>query len=162
MRSWAIFAAATGVILAAVPASAQSVKASDPMGMLRTLQQAGHQASLTTDTQGDPKIDIKFGGWNGSILFYDCDDQTNDKCRSIQLVAAFDRKEPMPFSMMNDLVRSQRFISMYLDDEGDPYVQWDINIDDGISRDLFLASVSDFAGRVDYVSTVVFAEENGK
>ncbi|MFC4255488.1 YbjN domain-containing protein [Altererythrobacter xixiisoli] len=167
MRYLAVLAAA-GLALAAVPTLAQSksnavtATAKDPAGIVRLLQQAGHTASLTTDDWGDPKIEMQLAGRSGAILFYDCDETTHDKCRSIQFSVGFDRAKPMPFSMLNDLVRSQRFMAMYLDDEGDPFMQWDIIMDEGIPSAVFLTAVKDFEGRVEYAANVIFAEERGQ
>jgi hypothetical protein len=150
---------------ASVPAAAQdvpkTVSAADPDTIMRALQFAGHRVALITDSYGDPQIDTQFSGWDGSILFYGCHEQTHQNCDSVQLRVGFDRAEPMTLELMHAELGNDRFYSVHLDDEGDPWFNWDIvtGSGEGISTPVFLQAVNQFASQVGAAASVVFAEE---
>jgi hypothetical protein len=151
----------------ALPAAAQqppmTVSAADPEGMANVLRFAGYPAEVVTDDYGDPQIDTEFSGWEGVIMFYGCDEETHDGCDSIELRVGFDRKEPMTLELLNEVVAS-RFIAAFLDDEGDPWINWDIitGNDEGIPAPVFMQAVNEFSSGVEYAADLVFAEESEK
>jgi hypothetical protein len=135
------------------------ISASDPAGMVRAMEQAGYDTKLTTDAYGDPKIGTEFSGWSGSVIFYGCDKTTHDKCDSVQFSVGFDRKTPLPLTILNEMMRKERFTSMYLDDEDDPYLTWDILTANGMPTGLFMRTAKRFSEQVELVSDRVFEEE---
>lgn len=139
------------------------VSAADPEGMASVLRFAGYPAKLTKDDYGDPQIDTEFSGWNGAIMFYGCDDDTHTGCDSIELRVGFDREEPVTLALLNEL-SSSRYIGAFLDDDGDPWINWDIitGNDEGIPAPVFMQSVNEFASGVEYAADLVFAEESEK
>lgn len=165
MRVWTIGLLA---VLGALPGVAHAqgpgptVAASDPAGLVAALEQAGDVAKLTTDSYGDPGIDTEFAGWKGSIVFYGCDETTHKNCDSVQFSVGFDRAKPLPLEIADELMKQERFISIHLDDEGDPYVDWDIFTGSGIPTSVFMRSFRLFSDEVQVVSQRVFAEEQAK
>lgn len=159
--------AVLAVALAAAPASLaaqqapDSVSAADPEGMVRALRYAGYPVELDTDGIGDPMIKIEFSGWPGAVFFYGCEEGTHDGCDSVQLKVGFDRAEPMPLRLALDLAKDERFFSVHIDDEGDPWLEWDIvtGNGEGIPAPVFLKAVNYFAMQVDAASDRIFAEE---
>lgn len=160
-----VFALAAGV--PAFPAASQApsarVSAADPEGMAEVLRFAGYPAKLVTDDYGDPQIDTEFSGWDGAIMFYGCDEDTHTGCDSIELRVGFDRAEPMTLELLNEVATS-RYIAAFLDDEGDPWINWDIvtGNGEGIPAAVFMQSVNEFASGVETAADVVFAEESEK
>ena len=158
---------ALAACVAAIPASAQAppstVSAADPAGMASVLRYAGYPAEIVTDDYGDPQIDTEFSGWEGSILFYGCDEETHTGCDSIEFRVGFDREEPMTLALLNE-VASSRFIDAFLDDAGDPWINWDIvtGNGEGIPAPVFMQAVNEFASGVEYAADLVFAEETEK
>jgi len=158
----------TAAALAAIPAGAAAqsapdiVTASDPDGVVSAMAYAGYEATLGTDAYGDPKIDGSFGGWSGSVWFYGCDELTNDGCTSLQLVVGFDRKDPMPLEMLNDISSSQRFVSIYLDEEGDPWLKWDIVTEEGIPAGVLNSSLQQYSQQVAAIADLVFEAERAE
>jgi hypothetical protein len=157
-----VFAA---VAFAAIPAVAvgqtapDMVTASDPDGVVSAMAYAGYEATLGTDAYGDPKIDSSFGGWSGAVWFYGCDELTNEGCTSLQLVVGFDRKNPMPLETLNEIASSQRFVAIYLDEEGDPWLKWDIVTEGGIPAGVFNSSLQQYSQQVAAIADVVFEAE---
>jgi hypothetical protein len=158
----------TAAALAAIPAGAAAqsapdiVTASDPDGVVSAMAYAGYEATLGTDAYGDPKIDGSFGGWSGSVWFYGCDELTNDGCTSLQLVVGFDRKNPMPLETLNEIASSQRFVAIYLDEEGDPWLKWDIVTEEGIPAGVLNSSLQQYSQQVAAIADLVFEAERAE
>lgn len=167
MASFARFTLALAASTVALPAAAQTppmtVSAADPEGMASVLRFAGYPAKLTTDDYGDPQIDTQFSSWEGAIMFYGCDEDTHTGCDSIELRVGFDRAEPMTLALFNE-VASSRYIAAFLDEEGDPWINWDIitGNGEGIPAPVFMQAVNEFADGVEYAADLVFAEESEK
>jgi hypothetical protein len=154
-------ALAATLALGSYSASAQeaSVSAADPEAMVTALKFAGYKAELITDNTGDPLIETSFGSWNGKIVFYGCDAETKDDCDSVMLTTGFDREKPTPPELVNQIVSRKRFASVRLDDEGDPFVEWDIVMSDPIPTGVFLRSVQLYSASLDDIADMIFAEE---
>ena len=146
----------------AVPVAAQDggmVTANDPAGMLRVLEGAGYKGTLEKDGQDDPLIVLDLGGWSSRIYFYGCDETTHTGCDSIQFSAGFDRQEPWTGNDAIALSSKYRFTSVRLDDEGDPYITWDVITGSGIPSTVFLSSVLRFTQTLDDSRDLIFAGE---
>jgi hypothetical protein len=137
----------------------KSVSADDPKGMEAVLKLAGYEPTLERDNIGDPLIQVKFGDWEGKILFFGCDTDTNRDCESIMLSTGFDRDQPMPPGLVNEIMRTKRFASVRLDDEGDPFIEWDMVLSEPVPTSLFLRSVRLYSASLDDVAALIFAEE---
>ncbi|WP_114520156.1 YbjN domain-containing protein [Altererythrobacter sp. ZODW24] len=143
-------------------APSEQVSAADPKGIVTAMEFAGYKAVLDTDDDGDPLIKTDFGTGPGFVYFYGCDEETHDKCDAVQFVAGLDREEPMPAHMISRLVNKYRFVAIALDDEGDPWVTWDILTGEGMSTKTFVSALRLYADSLDSVADVVFAEERDK
>ncbi|UVI38686.1 YbjN domain-containing protein [Qipengyuania spongiae] len=161
-KSIAFTALATGFVGLAHPAHGQTVTAGDPDGMVDVLTDAGYDASLETDDYGDPKIVTEAGGWPTSIVFYDCDENTHDGCGSVQFVTGLDRRDPMRPEDALAISQRFRFLAVSLDEEGDPFLHWDVITDEGVSAATFLKAFRRFGETVNDASEVIFAEERGQ
>ncbi len=157
--------AASALVLAA-PLGAQAgeamVTAKNPQGIVDTLKAAGYDAELTADGAGDPLVVTELSGWSTRIYFYGCDETSHDGCDAVQFSAGFDRKEPWTAEKAMALARTYRFSSTYLDDEGDPYIEWDVITGDGIPAPVFLASVLGFSDAIDVARSEAFADETAE
>lgn len=155
------FAAAALALLPAAAAAQgvpEMVSAGDPDGVAAVMNYAGHEAELVTDPYGDPKIDTRFGGWGGSIWFYGCD-ENHEGCDSLQFVVGFNREQPLPLEMLSELVAEHRLAAIYVDDEGDPWLKWDIITESGIPAGVFNSSLRQFSEQAAAIAEIVFAEE---
>lgn len=93
------------------------------------LQKGGYKAELTKDSSDDPLINSAADGQTFKIYFYDCDEAK--RCKALQFSAGFDLKEPLKLEKANEWNRKNRYLKVYLDDDGDPYVQYDVNVNAG-------------------------------
>ncbi|GGD92140.1 hypothetical protein GCM10011515_09780 [Tsuneonella deserti] len=121
--------------VAAMPASAAEVRAQDVASVVTAMKKAGYKADLTQDGVGDPMITSALDGTKFVVLFYNCTEHVD--CRTIQFSTGYTGSSA-DVNDMNKWNSSQRFGRAYIDDEGDPALQMDIDLDDGgISQALF-------------------------
>lgn len=123
---WTIAIAAAGT---AIPAQAQMVAASKPETLVKALQASGYSAKLEKDGTGDPMIVSAVNGHPFRIIFYGC--KANRDCATISFAAGFDKKSETGLESINEWNRKNRFGRAYLDDEGDPIIGMDVDLDDG-------------------------------
>ncbi|HMJ93719.1 MAG TPA: YbjN domain-containing protein [Allosphingosinicella sp.] len=127
-----------------MPAHAQMVRAQDPQSMATALQGAGYAAKLGTDRVGDPMLTSGVSGTNYQIYFYNCTDHR--ECATVQFHSGHKVSAPVSLDQINEWNRSQRFGRAYIDKEGDPILEMDLDLDDGgLSRLLFIDNVEFWA-----------------
>jgi hypothetical protein len=145
MRSFRFAMAAAAAMAASSFAVAQAqsrVTAAKPQTIVSALEKAGYEAELGEDSEGDPKVRTTLSGLNVNILFYGCNDR-GASCRSLQLVVAFARDEPLTLQRVNDWNARERWGTMSLDEEGDPNVTFDIATEpNGIDYETFESILS--------------------
>jgi hypothetical protein len=164
MKNGMVAALALLAVSTAVPALAQSkgtISATRPEELASAMKEAGFKAELKQEDGENPSIDTEFSGWTSTVYLMDCDDESHAKCQSVMLRTGFDRKEPMPTKLVNEIVSKQRYMALSLDDEGDPWADWDIVTGDGIPKATFFLALRKYAEQVDALSEQVFAEERG-
>ncbi|MFW2541315.1 YbjN domain-containing protein [Primorskyibacter sp. 2E107] len=125
----------TFAALLAAPAFAD-VDASNPARLYDLLRSEGYAVELGRDSVGDPKISVKYEGTGFQIFFYDCSD--NVECRTIQYQTAYDMTDGMAYAQSNEWNATKRYATVYLDDEMDPFLQMDVNVDYGVSEKNFV------------------------
>lgn len=74
---------------------------------------------LSTETEDGVKFEVHF---------YDCE---TSRCTSIQLSGGFDLKDAMNASKINEWNAAKRYVKGYVDDEGDPWFTYDVNVSPG-------------------------------
>ena len=126
-------AAAGLVVMVAVPAQGQMVDATAPGVLADILRQEGYSAKLETDKVGDPIIQSASHGVTWAIYFYDCNSDGR-YCKDIQFAAGFDKNRPTELARINEWNRGKRFGKAYLDEEGDPFIEYDLTFEGGVSR----------------------------
>ena len=154
---------ASAVLLCATPAYAQTdiemISAKNPAELTVVLMNAGYDVELSEDGVGDPMIASELAGMPLRIYFYGCDAETNDGCDSLQFSTGFDRLQPWTREQALQISEKLRFASVRLDEEGDPFISWDIITGDGIPTAVFLESVKQFERTIEATADIVFADE---
>jgi len=130
-----------GMIVAggAGDADAQMITATEPQNIAAVLQSEGYAAKIEKTSDGDPVIRSKSSGSNFSVYFYNCEKGKN--CATVQFNAGYntDEDKQPTLEKINDWNKGRRFGRAYLDNENDPIVEMDVDLDDGgLSRDLFV------------------------
>ena len=131
----AAFAAIT-----AAPAMAKNVVA-DIDQIAEVLQGAGYKLEKK-EKDGDKYLSVNASGYHFLLFSFGCDDG-GKKCKSVQFYAAFDPdKSPTP-DAMNTYARDHRWGRVYLDKDGDPAIEFDLDLEQGgMSGELFLDNVA--------------------
>jgi hypothetical protein len=157
MIKWLVAAAlALGV---AGTAQAQTVSAANPKGLLKAITSAGYEAELSTDKVGDPMIETTLSGYKVIVLFYGCDEKTHKGCDSVQFSTGFDRETPMDPVKALAIAREWRFLAVSLDDEGDPYLRWDVLTAGGIPQSVFMAAFRRYGETIESAADMIFEGE---
>jgi hypothetical protein len=137
-------AAGCAALLGASPAAAGLVTASNPQGIVAAMQAAGYKADLSTDKGGDPKIDSGSSGTRFTVFFYGCTDHKD--CTAIQFYAGYNLDTAPSLDVVNAWNQERRFGRAYIDKEGDPVIEMDVDLDDGgMSPALFTDNVEYWA-----------------
>lgn len=110
--------------------AAPLVSASNPAEILSIAKGFG-SAELGVDDTGDPNITGRIDGTKYGIYFYDC--KNGKDCAALQFSAGWSGTS-VGLQDLNEWNREYRFAKAYLDREGDPMLEMDINTAHGISR----------------------------
>ena len=111
-------------------------------------------ASLGAQDNGDPSISGRIEGVLYTITFMNCTD--NRDCESINFYSGFaENKQSM--EAINAWNRDTRFAKAYLDSDLDAVIEWDVNLQTGVSREnldaqllLWSRMLSDYARYIGY------------
>lgn len=129
---------AWGLSFAAIALSAQCLAAPLPDGgitapeMATRLRAAGFQAEQTTDREGDPLLRSMYEGAKCSVYFYECGGRP--RCKSIQFAAGWSQTG-ITAQQVADWNHNKRFGRVYLDREGDPWVEMDVDLEHGATTE---------------------------
>lgn len=91
----------------------------DGEGFKSTVKGDSDDPFLSTEDEDGVKFEVHF---------YDCE---KSRCTSIQFSAGFDLKDAMTASKINDWNTGKRYVKAYIDDEGDPWFTYDVNVAPG-------------------------------
>jgi len=131
--------AAAAALLPLAPASAENVVADIPR-LTSVLQAAGYRAQV--EGEGDERyIATGAGGTNFTIHLHGCNLLGGD-CKNVMFYAWFDSETPVSLEAMNSFAAKMRWGRFYIDQEGDPTIELDIDLEDGgMSEELFIDNV---------------------
>ncbi|GLK66266.1 YbjN domain-containing protein [Paracoccus kondratievae] len=143
---------ALAMLLQAPVAQAQVLGDPDVIRLL--MMDFGLPVEMTKDDSGDPMIESRIDGTRFQVYFYSCE----KSCQSIQFSAGFDLDDPMNATKANRWNRDKRFGKVWLDEEGDPFIEMDIGLaGEGVGRknfedtlDTWRIVLSDFRGFIDW------------
>lgn len=127
-------------LFAAAPLSAKNITA-DLDQIADLLKEEGFQAKID-EREGDRWIESGMSGYNYLILPFGCNDRGKD-CKSVQLYVAFVPQNKPTLEEMNTYAAENRFGRVYLDTDGDPVIEMDIDLEaGGMSKALFLDNLA--------------------
>lgn len=89
-------------------------------------------AHLETQSNGDPKISGKIEGVTYQVYFMNCAD--NENCEDLNFYAGFLDNKPT-LEAINAWNRDKRFGKAYLDADLDAVVEFDVNLEHGVTRE---------------------------
>ncbi len=137
MRRFAKHAAvalSASALLAASPARAELVNATDPATIEAIVESQGWPATIIAKPGDDPYIESNRNGLKFLVLFMNCDE--GKKCKTLQYYMGFNDAKDVTLDKLNKWNKDKRFARAYKDDEGDPVLEMDVDLDfAGIPRE---------------------------
>lgn len=128
-----------GASTVATAQSADLIYGNNAHVISKIMMDEGYKAKLTFDDEGEPKIAGRLSESNYDIQFFGCKSRAG--CNSIMFRAGYDLNEGLSFSKVNTWNRSKRFGKAYVDDENDPFIEMNVNLDFGVTPENFLDTV---------------------
>lgn len=126
--------------LSLFPFGAPAQVLADPDTVQTMLETYGLKVKRGTDQAGGAMLSSRIEGTNFDVLFYGC--QPQGSCDSIQFSTSFDLPNGLDAAQVNGWNRDRRYGKAYLDDQGDPILEYDINLDaDGVGPKNFDSSI---------------------
>jgi hypothetical protein len=83
---------------------------------------------------GKPQATYSVGNTNIGIMMWQCNELDSD-CQSFKLYAAYAKPDAVSYQDLNTFNRQHRFVRAYLDSTGNPYLELDVKVSDGVSVD---------------------------
>jgi Putative bacterial sensory transduction regulator len=90
-------------------------------------------ASLETQSNGAPKVSGRINGVTYTVYFMNCSDAGKD-CEDLNFYSGFADNKPT-MDLINAWNRDKRFGKAYLDSDLDAVVEFDLNLEHGVTRD---------------------------
>lgn len=150
-------AVATIATLAAVPAHAELVNASNPATIKAIVESQGWPATLVSKPGDDPYIESNRNGLKFLVLFMNCTEGRN--CKTLQYYMGFSDAKQVPLEKFNQWNKEKRFARAYRDDEGDPVLEMDVDVDfNGIPRENIGETFNTWSSLMDTFREFIFED----
>lgn len=114
------------------PATAQEVIDGSRIDEIVAIAAAHGEARLEAQANGDPRIAGTIGGVSYQLFLMNC--TANTDCEDLNFYAGFRDIKPT-MDALNAWNRDKRFGNAYLDADLDAVIEYDVNIEYGVSRD---------------------------
>lgn len=102
-----------------------------PERVVELVQEAGYRAKLHRMDDGQTYIDSSASGMEFQIYFDGCEDDYTE-CELLVFSAGFDFDQPQDENLAS-VWNQTKFTKAYLDDEGDPFLEFSVNILYGVT-----------------------------
>lgn len=123
----AAFVAAT-----AVSAQAQTIIDGSQVDEILNIARGYGSATMEKQSNGDPRITGKVDGVTYQVYLMNCTNNTN--CEDLNFYAGFlDNKQTL--DVINAWNRDKRFGKAYLDSDLDAVIEYDVNLEKGVTRE---------------------------
>lgn len=149
---------AASILTSATAANADLLSPRNPQTVADALEARGWPAKVLTKAGSNPAIETSRDGVKAMVLFMNCNDQHRD-CRSIQFYMGFTDAKATSLERLNSINKDMRFGRAYRDDDGDPVLEMDLDMDaDGIPREVFNANLLTWAALMTKFRDKIFAD----
>jgi uncharacterized membrane protein len=132
MKLGRLWAAVTLGALATTPVLAQSVVDGSKVDEIVTIARGYGSATLETQSDGNPRIAGNIKGVPYYVFFMNC--ATAAACEDINFYAGFTNIKPT-MDALNAWNRDKRFGNAYLDADLDAAIEYDVNLEYGVTRE---------------------------
>lgn len=143
--------------LSAGPAFAKNVVA-DIDQIAAVMKAAGHTVEVKT-ANDEKYLSAEAAGYKYALFSFGCNDKDKE-CKSVQFFIAFNPDKSPTLEAMNTYAKDNRWGRIYLDKDGDPAMEFDVDLEQGgMSEELFLDNVAYWEAIVEAFSKFVFGKE---
>lgn len=151
----AALAFATTALFSATPAHAELINATNPATIKAIVESQGWPATIVAKEGDDPYIESTRSGLKFLVLFMNCDE--GQKCKTLQYYMGFSDAKDVSLERLNQWNKDKRFARAYKDDEGDPVLEMDVDLDfAGIPRENVGETFNTWASLMDSFREYVF------
>lgn len=155
MTTRTALALGAAALFSAGPARAELINATSPAAIKEIVESQGWPATIVAKPGDDPYIESNRDGLKFLVLFMNCDE--GKKCKTLQYYMGFSDAKDVPLAKFNKWNREKRFARAYLDDEGDPVLEMDVDLDfAGIPRENVGETFNTWASLMDSFREYVF------
>jgi len=84
---------------------------------------------------------LRMGGLRALLFLTDC---RGGRCGSLQLFAGFSMRNPPTLERINAWNREKRFSRAYLDEDGDPALESELDLEGGVTRQAIISFLETF------------------
>jgi hypothetical protein len=119
------------VAFLATPAMAKVYKGITVGEMEQMMKTLGFQYEIKTDSAGDPMLAFKQAQLRVGLYFYH---KVGGQYTAIQLSTGFSMSNGPSLEKINEWNRTKRYARAYLDKEGDPRVEVDLDLEGGVTE----------------------------
>jgi hypothetical protein len=121
--------------MAATPAQAELVGAGSPSTIQQIMESQGLSVERMSAKDSADYLESKHDGLKFLVLFMNCDDEKRN-CKTLQFYMGFNDAKDTSLETINNWNKNKRFARAYRDDEGDPVLEMDLDLDfKGIPRE---------------------------
>ena len=113
-------------------AFAQEMVDGSDVEVILEIANAHGEASLESQSGGNPRISGRINGLGYQLFFMNCTDGKD--CEDLNFYAGFAELKPT-VDAINDWNRNKRFGNAYLDSDLDAVIEFDVNLEFGVARD---------------------------
>lgn len=153
---WGLAAICAAAMPAALAAETGRIDRVGGEQLAELVADAGYRATPGRDGQGDPMVSSSAAGANYTIYMYGCEE---DRCKSLQFIAGFDLADGIGLQRINAWNRDKRYGSAYLDDEEDPWLQMDLDLEGGATTGQVTEYVELWDTLLGQFQAFIYAEE---
>lgn len=135
-------------IAAIAPAQAEMISPRDQGKFVTLLREKGYKAEMIEGKDGN-YIRSADSGVPITIFFFNCDSSGKTGCTTIQFYTGFNDVKNVSLDRINEWNKTRRFARAYIDHEGDPVIEMDVDMDfAGIPRENFYANLDIFIASI--------------
>lgn len=150
-----VLALGAAALFAATPAHAELINAANPATIKAIVESQGWPATIIAKAGDDPYIESTRGGLKFLVLFLNCDD--HKQCKTLQYYMGFSDAKDISLERLNQWNKDKRFARAYRDDEGDPVLEMDVDLDfAGIPRENVGETFNTWASLMDSFRDYIF------
>ncbi len=104
-----------------------------PDEMAKILQDIGYRAEILKNDEGKRRIRTRIASWTVTLNFYSCEDKETN-CKSIGLRSFFINETKKTIAFANDWNRTKRFSKVYIDNDNDINIEFDLLFRNGVTQ----------------------------